>query len=118
MSLESVLYNALVPVCARVYPDAAPVGATLPYIIYQQIPGGEAPTFVDNLVPSKENARMQIETWSTIRIESKTLIKAVESALTLSTGMQARPLGAAHAAFDEETDLRGMMQDFSIWATR
>ena len=117
MSLESVLYNALVPVCARVYPDAAPVGATLPYIIYQQI-GGEATTFVDNLVPSKENGLFQIEVWSTTRLESKTLIKAVESAMTLTTGVQARPFGAARAAFDEETDLRGMMQDFSIWATR
>lgn len=119
MSLETSLFTVLSTTLgsSQVYPDAAPAGTLPPYITYQQI-GGEATTFVDNLVPSKENALMQIEVWATTRLAAKAMSLAVESALTVATTLQARSVGAAQATFDEETDLRGSMQDFSIWANR
>lgn len=117
MSLESDLFTVLKTVCPQVYPDSAPPGTTGDYITYTQI-GGEAPTFLERAVPSKENGLMQIEYWGTSRLTTKTKIKAVEAALVAATTFQAGPAGAARAAYTDDVDLRGMSQDFTIWATR
>lgn len=117
MSLESDLFTVLKTVCPQVYPDSAPPGVAVPYIVYMQI-GGEAPTFLERAVPSKENALMLIEYWSQTRLDTKTKIKAIEAALVTATQFQASPTGAARGAYTDDVDLRGMQQEFTIWAAR
>lgn len=117
MSLETDLVALLLTQCARVFPDVAPLSTARPYITWQQV-GGDAPTFVDNTLPSTRNALIQVNVWSTTRAEATALMLQVEAALIASTALQARPNSALIAAHDEDTDLRGCMQDFSIWAPR
>ena len=118
MSLESTLFNTLKTLVSnRVYPDVAPLGVTKPYMTYQQV-GGDAPTFLEATVPSKRNARMQVNVWSLTRAEANSLAIQVEAALVAATGIQAKPLGAFVADQEEETKLFGTRQDFSIWADR
>lgn len=117
MALESELVTVLQTVIPRVYPDSAPAKTALPYCVYHQI-GGEAPTFLDNAVPSKRNALIQIDIYYATRGAAKTAMLAVESALTLATSFQARPVGAMRGTLDDESDIRGASQDFSVWADR
>ena len=117
MSLESDLKTALEVLCPRVFPDVAPMGTTRPYITWQQI-GGEAPAYVDNTVPDRRNAYVQINVWDTTRAASNALALQIEEALITHATLQARAQSALQATMDEDTDLRGCMQDFTIWALR
>jgi hypothetical protein len=42
----------------------------------------------------------------------------IETALVTSQSLQATPLNELSATFDEDTSVRGSMQDFSIWSQR
>lgn len=118
MTVESDILAALTSlVSARVYPDIAPQKAARPYIVYQQA-GGEAVTFLERAVPSKKNGRFQINTWADTRLAAAALAVQIETAMTVATAFQAKPLGAPVALFDEETQLRGTTQDFSVWSNR
>lgn len=117
MSLESILVGLLTPVVAQVYPDVAPSGTEPPYANYMQF-GGEAVTFIGAEVPSKRNANIQIDIYCTTRAEAISLMLAVESTLTWSASLQAKPISAMRATLDDESDLRGASQDFTIWSDR
>jgi hypothetical protein len=117
MSLETDLVDLLKLQCPRVFPDVAPYGTARPYITWQQV-GGDPVNYVDNTVPDKRNALMQINCWATTRLEANALALQVEAALIVSTALQARPQSALVASHEEDTDLRGVMQDFTIWAAR
>lgn len=117
MSLESDLVTLLQTVCPRVSPDVAPTDTQRPYITWQQI-GGDALVYVEGQVPNRRNALVQINAWADTRAQANALSQQVEAALAAATGMQAQPQGALIAAHDEDTDLRGAQQDFSIWALR
>lgn len=118
MTVEADLFNALKTLVSnRVYPDIAPNGATTPYITYQQV-GGEAIAFVDNLVPSKQNGRFQINVWGTSRSAVAALALQIESAMTAASAFQARPIGAPSASHELDTGLYGSRQDWSVWSNR
>lgn len=124
MSLESALFDilkGLVPTNAngtrRVYPTVAPAGVATPYITFQQV-GGEAPVFLERAVPSKRNARMQINVWSTTQIDANGIALAIEVAMVTATTLQAKPEGAFIATEDDVTKLLGTRQDFTVWADR
>jgi hypothetical protein len=116
MSLESSLFSALTGLVAgRVYPDVAPELAALPLITYIQV-GGEAPNFLDSAtLPSKRNARVQIDCWATTRAAATTLAQQIEDALRASNTLRPIVLGAPVATFDADLKLRGSRQDFSVW---
>lgn len=101
----------------RVYPDVAPHNPQLPYITFQQV-GGEALNFLDRTLPSKLNARMQVNVWAATRLEACTLAQQVEELFQLSLTLQAETLGAAVADFEEVGQLYGFRQDFSVWVDR
>lgn len=101
----------------RIYPDVAPQGAALPRIVYQQA-GGVAPTYIDDVVPSLRNARMQIVAWAETRAQAAQLMLLIEAALVVDPTLQARPLGAMTAIHEPDTVLYGARQDFSVWADR
>jgi hypothetical protein len=118
MTVEADIFAALKDLVSnRVYPDEAPIDATTPYIVYQQV-GGDAQTFLERALPSKENARFQFSVWSPTRVASKAMIKQVEDAMVAATAFDAKPIGAPVSASDSETQLRGSMQDFSVWSDR
>lgn len=116
MSLESDLQTLLSGV-VQSFPDFAPATVTAPYAVWQQI-GGASPAYVERAVFNKRNARVQISVWASTRLQANDLMAQIESALILATVFQASPYGAMTAVSDEETQLRGARQDFTIWAGR
>lgn len=118
MSIEDQLFAALAPLVGdRVYPDVADEGSELPRIVYQQV-GGVRPLFQEGTTPDYENCRMQIVVWAERRLEATALGKQIEDALLAATALQVEPLGGRVSRHDDDTDLRGSQQDFSIWLTR
>lgn len=114
--IESLVYDALKHLAgARVFPDVAPGETARPYITFQAV-GGQAVNFTDRTAPSKQNARMQINVWADSRLAASELGAQVEGALRAASTMQTEVIGARVATYDEETQLRGTRQDFSIWA--
>jgi chaperonin GroEL (HSP60 family) len=115
MSVEGTIRTALAGlVDDRVYPDIGPEGVETPYITYQQV-GGEPVNFLESSVPSLKNGRFQINVWGDSRLVVANLARQVEDALRTTAALQATVLGGATALYDEETGLRGSMQDFSFW---
>jgi hypothetical protein len=117
MSLESDLYAVLGAVCPRVFPDFAPFSTTRPFITWQQI-GGQVINPIANEVADKRNAMVQINVWADTRIAATEMSQQIEAALVQATQFQARPIGALLASGDEDLDIRGTSQDFTIWASR
>ena len=91
MSVESDLFNVLRSLAAdRVYRDLAPDDVSaLPRITFQQI-GGDAVNFIDPTVPSKKNARMQVNAWAASRDSAAALGRQIEDTLRLASGLQTR----------------------------
>lgn len=118
MSVEADIILALKGlVGGRAYPDAAPAGVAKPYLVYQQV-GGVALSFLERQFVPTKNGRFQVSAWADTRIAAAALADQIEAAMVQSTAFQASPTGAAIATFDEETQLRGTTQDFSVWSTR
>lgn len=117
MSLETAIFDALKGLVGdRVYPDVAPEKAARPYITYQQV-GGVGVNFLDPTVPSKKNARIQINTWADTRAAAGALSRQVEDTLRATAALQISVLSAAVALYEPETQLRGTRQDFSVWSS-
>lgn len=117
MSLESSLYSTLSPICPRVFPDIAPATTATPYITWQQV-GGSSFVYTEGALPNKRNARIQINVWADSRMTANSICMQIEETLCASPLFTAEPAGALLAAVDDDTDLRGSMQDFYIWADR
>lgn len=117
MSLESDLYTVLSAVCPRVFPDIAPTTTAKPYVTYQQI-GGEAINFMDRLIPSKRNARVQVNVWAATRASAVTTMQAVEDAIRMSVLFQGEPESAPTSDYDHDMLVYGSAQDFTIWSDR
>ena len=118
MIVETEIYNTLAGlVPGHVWPDLAPLDVARPFITFQQV-GGESVGFVEQVLPSKENARMQINVWADTRIQAKTLIKQIEAAMVAATAFQASAEGAPISRYEPDTKLYGSQQDFSVWSDR
>lgn len=118
MTVEENIYAALQGlVGGRVLADGGEVPTALPFIIYQQI-GGEAPTFLERALPSKKNGRFQITVYANTRKECAALSLQIEDAMVAATAFQALPLSAPLAVRDDDTNLRGAIQDFTVWSDR
>lgn len=117
LTLEETLSAALQALCPRVYPDVAPTGVAEPYVVWH-LYGGQAPSYTEGALPNQRNAYVQINVWHPSRATCNTLSLQIEAALAAHPVLQAQPLNAIMATFDEDTERRGAMQDFSIWAPR
>jgi hypothetical protein len=118
MTVETAISDALkVLVSNRCYPDAAPPGAALPYITFQQV-GGEAVTFLESSLPSKKNGRFQINCWAATRLASAALAREAEAAMVAATAFQAQPLVDVITQFNDDLNRYGSIQDFSVWSDR
>lgn len=115
MSIESLAFNALKALVSnKVYPDVNDAGTAAPYIVYARA-GGQAANFLENALPDKENARLQVTCWHTTRLGAKTLS---DQALAALVALGWRPIGGPVGLYDQQTKLRGHSQDFSAWAAR
>lgn len=115
MSIEAQTFAALRGLVAdKVYPDLNDAGTAAPYIVYNRA-GGEATNFLENALPSKENARLQVTSWHMTRLDARALGEQVLAALV---ALGWRPLGGPVSLRDPSTKLRGNAQDFSAWADR
>jgi hypothetical protein len=115
MSVEGTIRTVLGPLVEdRVYPDIGPEGVATPYITYQQV-GGEPVNFIDPTIPSLKNGRFQINVWGDSRLGVMNLARQVEDALRVATELNPTVLTGVIAAYEDETGLRGSMQDFSFW---
>jgi len=117
MTLEEKLTALLRTIVPNTFCDFAPVDTARPYCIYQQI-GGDVIKCVDNTLPSKENALMQVSVWADSRKQAKALILAIEADLAGATEFQASPAAAAASDFDADMARYCSRQDWSIWADR
>jgi hypothetical protein len=117
MSLESSLYTVLSGVCPRTFPDIAPTTTAKPYVTYQQI-GGAALNFLDKQVPSKRNARVQINVWADTRASAVSTMQAIEDAIRMSSAFQGEPESAMLSDYDHDMLVYGSAQDFNIWSDR
>ena len=99
----------------RVFPDVAPVGTEKPFVTYQAV-GGAPINFVTGEKPEKQPHRMQVNCWAEHRIEASALGVLVEDALrSAGDALQTEVVTGRVATYDEETNLRGTMQDFQIF---
>lgn len=118
MSMEVLIRDALLPLASGgVHWNVAPQQAGSPRFVCQQV-GGKGLNYVDDTVPDKQNARIQVAVWAGTPAEAKRLSLLAESALILAPGLQCETLGAATGTFEPDTGLHGARQDFSIWADR
>lgn len=117
MILEEKLVALIRPVCARVHPDFAPTTTARPYVTFQQV-GGDTQDYVDDKLPTLENAEIQVNVWADSRLEAKAIMKLIEEALMQATSVAARPIAASVSDFDSDMKVYGSRQDFSIWADR
>ena len=104
-AIKTVLPNV------EVYNDFAGTDPTSPYVVIQRV-GGEGQLYLDKLTKGGYQVRLQVAVWAADRITANNSALLIESAITELP--QATALGAAVADFDEDTNLRGMRQDFSI----
>lgn len=120
MSIESAAFTALAPLVpitgggAKVYPDLNDAGTAAPYIVHARV-GGESPAYLENAVPEKENARVQVTSWHATRLGAKALC---DQSLAALVAIGWKPLGAPVSLYDPATKLRGSAQDFTAWADR
>ena len=115
MSMESLVYAALGGlVDGEVYPDFAPEGVPRPFITFQAV-GGNPINFLTGDVPDKERSRVQVSVWAATRLEASDIGKQAENTLRVVAGLQTTVLTGRIATFDEDTELRGTMQDFEFF---
>lgn len=98
----------------RVFPDVAPLGTSTPYITYQAV-GGAPINFLTGERPAKQTHRMQVNCWADSRAEASELGMLIEDAMRSATHLQVEVLTVRAANYDEETNCRGTIQDFSIF---
>lgn len=114
-TLEAQLHQALQALCPRVYADAAPQGTATPYVVWHQI-GGQATQYTEGAMAPQRNAWVQINVWHTSRLLCNQLSLDIEAALVAHPALQVEVQSAISAAYSEDAQLSGSMQDYSIWA--
>lgn len=114
MTVEADIKTVLGTVCARVFPDFAPVGTTKPYVTFQQI-GGDVINPLGKEVPNLRHMEMQVNVWANSRASAISTSRAIEDAMRVATQFTAKPVSAAVSDFDADVPVFGSRQDFSIW---
>lgn len=117
MTLEESLTALLRTICPRTFRGFARTNTELPYCTYQRI-GGQSVDFLDNTIPSKRNADIQVNVWSSSQAEADALIGQMEAAMRASSAFQARAVAESSDDFDADMERYCARQDFTIWADR
>lgn len=116
MSMHAQIVAALGPVFAgRVYPMAAPTGATLPYATYQGV-GGTDGVYLSNAPYEVEQRRVQINVWAATVLEAHAKMAEVRTTLCALVTPRCVPMGGVVDLMDPDTADRGVSKDFAVWA--
>lgn len=116
--MEPLLDSLLKTICPRTFPDVAPDETPAPFIVWQGM-GGQTMRALNGDHCGARNTYMQISVWSKRRLDALGLIRQVEDALIASPDFTVvRPDAEPMGMYDEEVDLHGSIQRFSIWSTR
>lgn len=116
--MKAKLVAILKGLCPRVYlQGAAPIGLACPYVTYYPI-GGRALNYVDDAIPDKANAAIQVSVWADDPTTADTLAAQIEDAIRTAPTIQGRPIAAAITTYEPDTKLCGSIQRFDIWASR
>lgn len=117
MSMEPALNSLIAARCPRVFADVALEGVAAPYVTWQAL-GGQSFGFLDNTVGDKRQTLMQISVWAASRMESTTLMRAIEVDMRASAAFLATPQGEPFSTYEPDTKLHGSQQRFLIWSSR
>lgn len=117
MSMETDLHALLLAHCPRVFPDVAPSGTARPFVTWQGL-GGESLGYLDNTASDKRMTLMQINCWSTTRLQALQTIRGIETALRATAAFTATPQGEAASTYESDTQLYGCVQRFEIFSLR
>lgn len=98
----------------RIFPDVAPLNTERPFITYQRV-GGTPDEYLSGDRAEKRYRRFQVNVWAVHRAEASDLGMLTEDALRSATYLQVEVLTELTATYDEDTDLRGFMQDFNLF---
>lgn len=116
--MESALDTLLKTICPRTFPDVAPAEVAAPYVVWQNI-GGQSLRALNGDHCNERNTYMQISVWSPRRLEALSLIRQIEDAMVSSPSFQvARPDSEPMNLYEEDPELYGSIQRFSIWSLR
>lgn len=97
-------------------PDNLPRGTDgniLPFILWHRV-GGQDSEFIDQTMPDKRHARIQVQSCAPGGIAADTLHEAVCQAL-LGSAYTVGVLGSPVGAYDDARKLHAPWQQFSIW---
>lgn len=117
MSLKGGIVSVISTVVADVYPDFAAFGVAKPYAVYQAV-GGTPRRYADNTPADKRHTELQVTVWAATRLQASALIRQIEEAFCASAVLTATPIGEAVSIAEEDLNLYGSQQDFSIHSTR
>lgn len=117
MTMEADLNTLLKAICPRVFPDLAELGTPLPFVTWQGV-GGESISFLDNTTGDKRNTLMQINAFSTTRMQALQIIRDVENAMRATPAFICKPMGEPVSTFEPDTKTYGAFQRFDIWSLR
>lgn len=117
MTMEATLQALLLTKCPRTFPDVAPSGTAKPWVTWQAL-GGESLGFLDNTAADKRHTLMQINCWSTTRLQALQIIRDIETAMRASGVFIATPQGEPISQYETETALYGCIQRFDIYSAR
>lgn len=117
MSMESDLQALLLTLCPRVFPVVAKDAPARPYLVWQPI-GGQTLRFLANTPADKRNTLLQVSVWADRSNDATTLIRQIEEALCAAPTLTVEPQGEAISTYEDDTQLYGALQRFSIYAAR
>lgn len=117
MTVEADIKTVLAAVCARVFPDFAPVGTTRPYVTYRQV-GGDVIAPLDKTVPGQAFRMFQINVWANSRASAALTMAAIDSAMRQAAAFVALPNSEPISDFDADVPVYGAEQDWTIFGDR
>lgn len=107
--------NALVG--ARIYPDVAPQGVAVPYVVWQEISDLEVNDLGGSSAESGglDQYRVQVTCWAATGTQARAIRKQVRAAMAASALFRSIQIDARSAGFEPDTKLYGAQSDFSVW---
>ena len=111
MTIAADIATVLEGICPRVFPVIAPTSTARPYVTYQFI-GGDVLNPLDNSIPGKKNATVQVNVWANTHKSANDLIGQIEDAMR---AMPARPASALFSDYDHDMLVYSAQQEFNLW---
>lgn len=112
MTFETDLYAVLDGVMpGAVSPDFAPVETPRPYATFQAI-GGPVLNQLDGQATGFRSQEWQVNLWADTRLQARTLIREIETAMRAATAFQAQPMSEPVDDFDADLPRYSSLQSF------